>query len=361
MQKILILTNSINGLYSFRRELIEELLQNSLNVTISAPNDTRTNYFKDIGCNMIETNISRRGTNPISDSKLLINYLRSIKKYKPDVVLTYTIKPNVYGGIACRLTNTPQIANITGLGTAIENKGILQKISLGLYRIGLKKSKCVFFQNKENMQFMQANGIGVVNSILIPGSGVNLSQHNAETYPSEENILKFLFIGRLMKAKGIEELFSAIEILKPRFPGVEFHFVGGKEENYDSVIDGLVEKKAIIYHGRQNDVHEFIKNSHALINPSHHEGMSNVLLEAASTARPIIASDIPGCRETFNEGVTGLGFKVKNVDSLINVIEKFIKLPHDKKAKMGLLARKKMEQEYDRRLVIDAYLEQIGI
>ena len=211
------------------------------------------------------------------------------------------------------------------------------------------------------MQFMQANGIGVVNSILIPGSGVNLSQHNAETYPSEENILKFLFIGRLMKAKGIEELFSAIEILKPRFPGVEFHFVGGKEENYDSVIDGLVEKKAIIYHGRQNDVHEFIKNSHALINPSHHEGMSNVLLEAASTARPIIASDIPGCRETFNEGVTGLGFKVKNVDSLINVIEKFIKLPHDKKAKMGLLARKKMEQEYDRRLVIDAYLEQIGI
>ena len=147
MHKILILTNSINGLYSFRRELIEELLRNSLNVIISAPNDTRTNYFKDIGCNMVETNISRRGTNPISDFKLLINYIRIINKTKPDVVLTYTIKPNVYGGIACRLTSTPQIANITGLGTAVENKGALQKITLALYKIGLKKSKSVFFQN----------------------------------------------------------------------------------------------------------------------------------------------------------------------------------------------------------------------
>ncbi len=359
MQKTLILTNSINGLYSFRRELIEELLQNSLNVTISAPNDTRTNYFKDIGCNMIETNISRRGTNPISDSKLLINFLRIIKKSKPDVVLTYTIKPNVYGGIACRLTRTPQIANITGLGTAVENKGILQKITLALYKIGLKKSKCIFFQNKQNMNFMQSIGIGTINGRLIPGSGVNIEQHKFEAYPPEKEAIKILFIGRLMKAKGIEELFDAIKIVKGKYPTVEFHFIGGREENYDSMIDTLIKDKVISYHGRQSDVHIYLKKVHALINPSHHEGMSNVLLEAASTGRPVLASDIPGCRETFDDSISGFGFIVKRIDSIAETLVRFIELPYEEKMKMGIAGRRKVEKEFDRKIVIDSYLEEI--
>ena len=359
MKKILILTNSINGLYSFRRELIEVLLVKNYDVVISAPIDSKTNYFKQIGCNLIETVISRRGTNPISDFKLLLNYLRIIKKVKPDAVLTYTIKPNVYGGIACRIMRVPQISNITGLGTAVENKGILQKITLMLYKIGLKKSKCIFFQNKENMRFMQSNDIGVNNGRLILGSGVNIGQHKFETYPLEKENIKILFIGRLMKAKGIEELFDAIKIVKGKYSTVEFHFVGGREENYDAVISTLAKDKLIMYHGRQPDVHEYIKNSHALINPSHHEGMSNVLLEAASTGRPVLASDIPGCRETFDEGISGLGFTVKNVDSIVETIISFVKLSYEEKMKMGIAGRRKIENEFNRSIIINAYLKEI--
>lgn len=360
MKKVLILTNSINGLYSFRRELMQELISQGYKVNISAPNDTRTSYFEKIRCNMIDTPINRRGVNPISDMKLLLHYLKIIKQIKPSVVLTYTIKPNVYGGIACRLLKVPYIANITGLGTSMENKGIIRAISLFLYKAGLKKAVAVFFQNTSNKHFFLYNKI-IHKQIAreIPGSGVNLKHHVFEEYPMEDSTTKFLFIGRLMKAKGINELFTAAEIIKQEHPNVEFHFIGGKEENFDERIQELSKNKMIFYHGRQNDVHSFIKESHAVINPSHHEGMSNVLLEAASTGRPVLASNIPGCKETFDDKITGLGFEAKNIDSLVNVITEFIHLPYEEKKKMGLSGRKKIENEFDRNIVIKAYMKEI--
>lgn len=360
MNKVLVLTNSINGLYSFRKELITELIDKEYKVSISAPNDTRTNYFKELGCSIINTPINRRGINPIDDIKLLINYLKSIKTKKPNIVLTYTIKPNVYGGIACRLLKVPYIANITGLGTAIENKGFIRKVSLFLYKMSLRSAKTVFFQNKSNKSFFIDNKI-VSKEITkqIPGSGVNLKQHAFEDYPSEDDTLKFLFIGRIMKAKGVNELFDAVEIIRKEYSNIEFHFIGGKEEDFDEKIHQLSKEEFIFYHGRQNNVHPFIKNSHVVINPSHHEGMSNVLLESASTGRPVIASNIPGCKEIFDDGITGLGFIVKNVDSLVNTITKFIQLPHNRKKEMGLMGRAKMEKEFDRNIVIKAYMKQI--
>lgn len=359
MQKILILTNSINGLYSFRRELIEELLQNSLNVTISAPNDTRTNYFEDIGCNIIDINISRRGTNPISDFKLLLNYLGIIKKIKPDVVLTYTIKPNVYGGIACRLTSTPQIANITGLGTAVENKGILQKITLMLYKIGLKKSKCVFFQNKENMNFMQSHDIGSENGKLIPGSGVNLSHYELMDYP-ESNDINFLFISRIMKEKGIDQYLDAAKHIKKKHPNTVFHVLGKCEDSYKDILEDLHEKNIIQYHGRQDDVREYHKISHCTIHPSYYpEGMSNVLLESAACGRPIITTNRNGCKEIVVDGINGYLVEQENSQDLIAKVENFINLSFDEKKQMGLAGRIKVEKEFDRQIVIDAYLEQI--
>ena len=245
------------------------------------------------------------------------------------------------------------------MGSAIENKGILQKISIALYKIGLKKSKCIFFQNIQNMNFMRSKGIRTINGRLIPGSGVNINQHNFEAYPPKKETIKILFIGRLMKAKGIEELFDAIKIVKVKYPTVEFHFIGGREENYDSKIATLIKDKLIIYHGRQSNVHQYLKKAHALINPSHHEGMSNVLLEAASTGRPVLASNIPGCKETFDEGVSGLGFTVKDVDGIADTIVSFIELAHEDKIKMGIAGRKKVVDEFDRNIVINTYLEEI--
>ncbi|NLC67988.1 MAG: glycosyltransferase family 4 protein [Clostridiaceae bacterium] len=359
MKRILVLTNSINGLYSFRRELIDELINQDYCISISAPVDTKTVFFKKIGCNIIETRIKRRSTDPISDLKLLLNYIRIIQKEKPNIVLTYTIKPNVYGGIACRLLQIPYLVNITGLGTSIENNGIMKKIALKLYKIGLKKASCVFFQNSSNQRLFLDNKIAISKTRLIPRSGVNLNYHCFEEYPDDDDEIKFLFIGRIMKDKGINELLDTATRIKAKYPNVHFDLVGDCEENYIEKLKELQEKGIITYHGRQDNVHSFIKNSHATILPSYHEGTANVLLESASTGRPVLASRVPGCQDTFDEGVSGLGFEVKNVDSLVETIVKFIELPYEKKKLMGIAGRRKMEREYDRQFVIKAYMEEI--
>lgn len=360
MNKVLILTNSINGLYSFRRELIEELINEKFEVYISSPVGYRKEYFEKLKCIFIETSIARHGLNPISDLNLVFKYIKIIKKINPKVVLTYTIKPNIYGGIACRLLKVPYISNITGLGTAIENKGILQKIALILYKLGLKKASCIFFQNESNQKFFLDKQIVSGKTILIPGSGVNLSHHCFEEYPCDNNKIKFLFIGRIMKDKGINELLEAAIQIKAKFSNVHFDLIGDCEEDYNKCLQELQEQGIIKYHGRQNDVHPFIKESHAVILPSYHEGMANVLLEAASTGRPVLASRVPGCQETFDDGVSGFGFEVKNVKSLVEAIIKFIELPYEKKKEMGIAGRKKMEREFDRNIVVNAYLEEIN-
>jgi galacturonosyltransferase len=360
MGNILVLTNSINGLYSFRRELVEKLLESNFNVIISAPIDTKTNYFKEIGCSMIETSISRRGTNPISDFKLLLRYLQIIKNNRPDIVLTYTIKPNVYGGMACRLRDVPQIANVTGLGTAVENKGILQKITLMLYKIGLKKSECVFFQNQENMDFMQSNNIGKENGKLIPGSGVNLSHYELMDYP-ETTVINFLFIARIMKQKGIDQYLDTAKYIKKRYPNTVFHVLGNCEVSYKDILEELHEKNIVQYHGRQDDVREFHKISHCTIHPTYYpEGMSNVLLESAACGRPIITTNRSGCREIVDDGINGYLVEQQSSEDLIIKIEKFINLDYEEKKQMGLAGRTKVEKEFDRKIVIDAYRDEIN-
>lgn len=358
MKKILILANNDMGLYKFRKELVEELL-NNYEVFISLPDGNFVKEFTELGCKFIKTNIDRRGTNPIKDIKLFSLYIKIIKKIKPDIVLTYTIKPNVYGGMASRITNTPYLPNVTGLGTALENEGVIQKITLKLYKIALGKAACVFFQNNLNRQVLLDKGVLKSKSKVIPGSGVNVIQHKFKDYPPSKGNVKILFIGRLMREKGVEELIKAIKIVKPKYPTVEFHFVGGREETNNPIIEDSIKDNLIIYHGVKSQVHEYIKNSHALINPSHHEGMSNVLLEAASTGRPVLASIIPGCKETFDEGRSGFGFEVKSVTSIAETIVKFIELPYEKKIEMGMTGRKKIENEFDRNIVINSYLEEI--
>lgn len=357
--KVLVLSNFGMGLYKFRKELLLELMNHGHEVFISLPNDEYIPLLESLGCKYIESEVDRRGTNPIADLKLLTTYLKIINKIKPDIVLTYTIKPNVYGGIACRITKTTYLPNITGLGTAIENEGLMQKITLGLYKVALKSAKCVFFQNEPNRQFFIDRRIIKHKSKVIPGSGVNLDQHRFEKYPDDEENIRFLFIGRIMKAKGIDELLEAAKQVKEIYKSVEFHLIGFCEEGYSDQLRALNDSGIIQYHDQQDDVHKFILDSHATILPSYHEGTSNVLLESASAGRPILASNVTGCKETFDEGVSGIGFEVKSVKALVDSIQKFISLPYEKKKQMGMAGRRKMEQEYDRKIVIGAYLEQI--
>lgn len=357
---ILVLTNNIGGLHSFRKEVMKAIVDAGYKVVISVPEITsKADYFKEIGCDVIITEFNRRGMNPLADFKQMIAYRKLIKTIQPKAVLTYTIKPNIYGGMACRLTGTSQIANVTGLGDAVENGGWMQWLTVTLYKMGLGKAKQVFFQNETNRTFCIQKGIAKPTSGLIPGSGVNLQHHIYQDYPTDDGTTRFLFIGRMLKDKGIDELFATARFIKGKYPNTEFQFVGSVDGDYQSQVDELTRDGIIRFLGGQADVRPFIGAVHCTIMPSYHEGMSNVNLESAANGRPVITTNVPGCRETVDDGRTGILCEAKSADSLTAAVERFITLPYSQKVLMGQEGRKKVEREFDRQIVIDAYMKEI--
>ena len=357
---ILVLTNNFVGLHSFRKEVVKALLNKGNEVVISAPYDDKRVYFEEFGCRLINTQFNRKGTNPIKDLVLMLRYRQLLKQVKPDVVLSYTIKPNLYGGMACQICHIPQMANITGLGTAVETPGWLQKLTILLYRIGLRKAHTVFFQNNANREFCLKNGMVTGHNVLLPGSGVNLQYHSMQDYPAETESIKFVFISRLLKEKGIEEYFAAAKVIKNRYPTTEFHVVGWCEDAYSEKLKVLQDKGVIVYHGPVGDVRPMIGMANCTVHPSFYpEGMSNVLLESCAAGRPIITTNRPGCGEVVDDGINGLVVKQQDSNDLVEKIERFIKLPYEQKKQMGQNARKKVEKEFDRQIVIDAYLNEI--
>lgn len=357
---ILVLTNNIGGLHSFRKEVMKAMIDAGYNVVISHPDeDERIAYFTNISCEDVLTEFNRRGMNPVKDLLLLIKYLKLIKTYKPFAVLTYTIKPNVYGGIACRLTGTPQLANVTGLGDAVENGGLLQRLAVFLYKLGIGKAKRVFFQNKNNLQYCVNKGIVKDNIELLPGSGVNLAYHQYQEFP-KDGVVKFLFISRLIKDKGTDEYFKAAINIKGKYPNTEFQILGKCEGDFEKRLNDLVSRGIIKYLGYTTDVRPFIKDIHCTIMPSYHEGMSNVNLESAANGRPVITTRVPGCIETIEDGISGFLCEPKSAESLISSIEKFISLSYEEKKAMGIAGRGKVKREFDRQIVVDRYMSEIS-
>ncbi len=360
MSKILFLVNHDVGIYNFRLELIQRILKEGHEIVISSPYGKRIDDLINEGCEYKEIELSRHGMNPVKECALIAKYIKLIKDVKPDVVLSYTIKPNIYGGIACSLTRTPYIANITGLGTAIENGGLIQKVLCVLYKIGLRKAHKIFFQNESNEQFFASQNMYNDKHIIIPGSGVNIQRYSPLEYPVNSETIKFLMIARIMKDKGIDEYLSAAQTIKAKYPNTEFHICGFCEPEYESKMDEIKNKGTVVYHGMVQNVRGLLQETHCTVLPSYHEGMANVLLESASSARPVIATTIPGCRETFDEGITGIGCEAKSAQSLIDAIEKFLLLSHEEKAKMGKEGRVKMEKCFDRQIVVEAYIKEIN-
>ena len=355
MKKVLILANSSGGLYDFRNELVLKLLA-KYQVTASLPDTVRTKELEEEGCKIVATPINRRGVNPIEDLKLLISYCKLLKTEKPDMVLTYTIKPNIYGGFACRLKRIPYITTITGLGTTFQKEGLMRKVITVMYRIGLAGAACVFFQNEENRHIFEKYRIKGKSTRLVRGSGVNLSRHCYEEYPKDEKTV-FLYVGRMMREKGTLELLEAAKELAS--PQVEFRFLGYCDEDLKDRLDEAEKNGFIRQLGFDPNVHEHISRASAMVHPTYHEGMSNVLMEACATGRPVIATSISGCKEIFEEGITGFGCKPKDSESLKEAIRKFLTLSLEEREKMGRKAREKMEKEFDRRLVAEHYYEEI--
>lgn len=356
---VLILANVSMWVYKLRKEIIEELIDTDNEVYISAIRDEFTPELVNMGCKFIDTQIDKQGTNPSKDIKLMSFYIRTIKSINPNVVLTYTIKPNIYGGMACSLLGKKYVSTVAGLGNGFYKSNHMLKLVLLLYKMGLRKSKCIFFQNEENKKFFADNKVLRSKVKLVPGSGVNLDYHKYEQYPDSDDKITLLFIGRVMKEKGIEELLSGAKILKKQYHVMNFSILGGMDQDYSRILNEYEELDIVKYHGKKEDVRGYIKDAHAVILPSYHEGMANVLLEAASSGRPILASKVSGCVETFDEGVSGLGFEAKDVDSLCNTVDRFVKLTLDQKKAMGIAGRKKMKQEFDRNIVVKSYMEEI--
>ncbi|HRY12458.1 MAG TPA: glycosyltransferase family 4 protein [Syntrophomonadaceae bacterium] len=363
MRKILVLSNSSGGLYSFRKELIEELIKNGFQVNISTPRGTKVDQLEELGCIFIETPIDRRGMNPVSDLRLILNYRHTIKKINPDIVLTYTIKPNIYGSIACRWANIPYLNNITGLGSAFLKPSLLSSILIIMYRIAFKESRMVFFQNTNNLEFMQGKRAISGPYKLIPGSGVNLERFKFTPYPDASDAIVFNFVGRVMKDKGIDEYLAVAREIKQKYPTTRFNIIGSVEpsqSHYEKILAEHEREGSITYLGYQEDIVPFLIGSHCIIHPSRGgEGMSNVLLETAATGRCLIASDIPGCREIIDGGINGFTFQAGNAYDLIATVETFLSMPHEKKAEMGKRSREKVEREFDRQIVVDSYFEEI--
>lgn len=358
--KIMILANSDTGLYKFRRELLEELVKKH-QVFICLPTGDFVPSMIEMGCRFIPCDfLERRGKNPLKEVKLLSFYKEILKKEKPDIVFTYTIKPNIYGGMACKSLGIPYVVNITGLGSAVENAGIMQKVTLALYKIGLKGAQKVFFQNTENRDFMLNKGVISGAYDLLPGSGVNLSQYQQHEYPKGETT-DFVFIARIMKEKGIDQYLDAAEFIRKKYPETRFHVCGACKEEYSVKLEKMHQDKTIIYHGKVKNMVEIYQKIACTIHPTYYpEGLSNVLLESSATGRPIITTNRAGCREVIDDGINGYICKQKDSADLIKQVEKFLALSWEEQKAMGIAGRRKVEKEFDRQIVIDKYLQEVA-
>ncbi|MBE6653280.1 MAG: glycosyltransferase family 4 protein [Ruminococcaceae bacterium] len=359
MSKILFLVNHASTLSLFRTELVDACLEMGHTVYISSPPDPGLEAFAQKGCILCLLPLSRHGINPLRELAVLHRYRALLRKLRPDYVFSYTIKPNLYGAMACHSLGIPLIANITGLGRALENRGPLRFAVIGLYRYAFRNIHMVFFQNHANRQFFIDHRIPCPRHVILPGSGVNLTRFTPLDYPPPTPV-RFLFVGRITESKGIREYLEAARTVKRQYPQAEFHICGACEKGYENLLKAYEADATVIFHGEVSDTRPLMKNVHCIVLPSYHEGMANALLEAAACARPIIASNIPGCRETFDPGVSGIACEPRSSESLALAMIRFLQLSKEEKLRMGLAGHQKIRQSFDRQIVIDAYLSEIA-
>ena len=358
MKRVLILSNHSFMLWQFRRELIASMIASDMEVTVGVPFGEHVDDFRDLGCKMINIPVDRRGINPVRDLSLLRQYLQILRSMKPDMVVTYSIKPNVYAGFSCRLLKIPYCVNVQGLGTAFQ-KPVISTLVTWMYRIACKKAKAVFFENTGNAEyFRNRKVVAARQQVVLPGAGINLQHHPLQSYPANDPI-RFLFLGRLMQEKGIGELFAATKMLYDDCFDIRLDLVGFFEDAYKDQVQQLCDLGIARFHGFQADPRPFYAAADCVVLPSYHEGMSNVLLEAAATGRPLITSRIPGCREAVEEGISGFTCPVRDTAGLYEAMKRMANLPRQQRMEMGLAGRARMKAIFDKQIVVDATMKAI--
>lgn len=367
-KRIALLTNNDDDIYCFRKELIEALIESEYEVLISCPHGEKFELMQHVEYQYDDPDIDRRGTNVIKDGKLFLHYLNLFRRFRPDIVLTYTAKPNVYGSMAAHLLGIPVINNVTGFGSVLNQTGLMQKFIMMLFKAAYRRSSCIMFQNDTNMKLAVDAGMVKGPRMLIPGSGVNTERYTLQAYPAGGNGLEgepvvFNYIGRILQDKGVDDYIAAAKVIRAKYPQTEFNMLGfiePTEMHYETKLVKLEAAGILYYRGSQQDVRPFIARAHATLHPSTYgEGMSNVLLESASSGRPLITTDNPGCQETVLNGETGFIYHGGNVKELIEKIETFLAMPNDQRKKMGQAGREYIQEHFSRDVVIDAYLGKI--
>ncbi len=356
---VIITANTAWSIYNFRKKLINSLKQAGYRVVAIAPEDK---YSARIPCEYIPAKINRKGTNPFEDIRFLCQLKRLYKKVKPLAVLHFTSKVNIYGALAARKLGICCINNISGLGSAFIGGGFISHIQQALYRFALRYADVVFFQNNDDKDYFTKKKLTrPEQSYLLPGSGIDVDKFN----PRSQNIsgsFIFLMISRLIKDKGIYEYVEAANKIKRKQLNVEFHIVGFLDEFNPSAIkkeelDSWIEQGTVMFHGRKDDVRNVIAASDCVVLPSYREGTPRTLLEASSMSKPIITTNVAGCRQVVDDGKTGFLCRVRDSEDLADKMEKVMLLSESARKNMGLKGREKMKREFDEEIVIKKYLE----
>ncbi len=355
--KILICTNHSYMFYRFRKELTQELLKEH-EVILSTPFVGHQAELAKMGCRMVETAIDRRGINPITDLKLFRFYQKLIQKEQPDLVITYSIKPNIYASIVCQQQNIPYCVNVQGLGTAFEKPKIAAVVTK-LYRYALKKARTTFFENEGDANTFVERGIQTKErQTLLHGAGLNLEDYPYYPYPNNE-IFHFLYLGRIMKEKGMDELFASLKQLHAKGYAFVCDCVGFFEDSYETQIKELEQLGILKFHGFQEDPKPYYVQADCVVLPSYHEGMSNVLLEGAAIGRPLITSDIHGCKEALIDKQTGYVCQLKNQQDLCEKMEQMLQTTTKQREQMGIQGRQHVQQNFAKQLVIQETIQHL--
>lgn len=366
MKKILISINTSWNIINFRLGLLQALQKEGYHIIVLTPKDRYSDMFKNYGFEYHDICMNNKGTNPIEDLKLTIEYYRKIKAIQPDLMLNYTIKPNIYGTIAANLLSIPTINNIAGLGTLFVNENFITRIAKRLYKYSQSKASKVFFQNKEDFElFTCSNLVDIKKSDILPGSGVNTKKFKPQEKTKNLDKIVFLLIARMLWDKGIAKYVESARILTKKYPNVEFQLLGFLDVENKSAIskeqmDTWVNKGLINYLGTSDNVKVEISNADCMVLPSfYREGTPRTLLESASMAKPIVTTNNIGCKDVVNDGESGYLCEVKNVQDLTEKLELIINMSDINRKKMGQKGREKIIKEFDEKIVIDKYLDAI--
>lgn len=362
--KVAIIANTSWNIFNFRLNLARALQSYGYEVILIAPKDA----YSDRLANEFEYHdiyMSNKGTNPIEDIKTTIGFYKLFNKLKPNIVLSYTIKPNIYGNIACKLSDVKAINNISGLGTAFIQDNFLTKVVKWLYSYSLSKSSKVFFQNSEDKElFIDKHLVSLERCDLVPGSGVDSQKFHPAMGEVSQDSIKFLLIARMLWDKGIGEFIESAKIIQKKYPNASFYLLGAIGVENSSAIERKQiehwEKEGIIHYlGVSDNVKQMIENADCIVLPSYREGVPRSLLEAASMAKPIIATNVAGCKEVVDHGVNGFLCEAKNAQDLARKMEMMILLTPQQREEMGWAGRTKIVSQFDEKIVIDKYINAI--